>query len=136
MTEQRKAPRQKSLLRGYVYFGNSPNAVECIVRDISEIGARLKFQYPPAAVEVLDLHIPVKGQKPHANVRWQQNDEIGVVFASVSALAAPPSSTVAAPQPPEAELAKRVYRLEAEIVALQQLVKRLQQKIGSKADAA
>jgi hypothetical protein len=136
MTEHRDAPRQKSLLRGYVYFGTSPNAVECIVRDISESGARLKFQYPPAAVEVLDLHIPVKVQKLHANVKWQQNDEIGVTFAFASALAAPPSSTLAASQASEAELAKRVYRLETEIVALQQLVKRLQQKIGSKTDAA
>jgi hypothetical protein len=136
MTEQRNAPRQKSLLRGFVYFGNSPSAVECIVRDISEGGARLKFQYPPAPVEVLDLHIPIKGQKLHAYVRWQQNDEVGVAFAAAPALGAPQPSPLLASPAPESELARRVQRLEADITALQKLVKRLQQQVGNNMDAA
>ena len=81
------------------------------------------------AVKVLG-HIPIKDQKIRANVKWQQNDEIGIAFASAFALATPQSSALAAPQASDDELVKRVQRLETEITALQQLVKRLQQKIG------
>jgi hypothetical protein len=69
-------------------------------------------------------------------VKWQQNDEIGIAFASAFTLAPPQSSALAAPQASDDELIKRVQRLETEITALQQLVKRLQQKIGNKIEAA
>jgi hypothetical protein len=61
MKEQRQAPRQKSFLRGFVYFGNSPSAVDCLVRDISDTGARLKFSGGFPAADIIDLHIPIKG---------------------------------------------------------------------------
>lgn len=136
MNEKRGAPRQKSLLRRIVYFGGSPCAVECLVRDVSETGARLKFQLPPAPADVLDLYIPIKGQNFRANVRWQQNDEIGVVFATAPALAASQASASTAPRTSDDDLAKRVQRLETEIAALRQLVRRLQQTIGSKIEVA
>jgi len=143
MVERRDALRQKSLLRGIVYFNGGNCAVECIVRDVSETGARLKFQRPPTAANVLDLHIPNKGQRLRANVRWHQNDEIGVAFESTlisseSALVSsvPQLSAAAVPTADNGDLAKRVQHLEAEIVALRRLVKRLQQKISDENEAA
>lgn len=128
MSDKRGAARQKSLLRGFVYFGNSPSAVECIVRDISETGARLKFQNLPIIADALDLHIPAKGHTLHADVKWYQRDEIGVAFVKASALGDPCAV--------DGELSERVKRLEVEIAALKQLVRRLQQNSGSKSEAA
>lgn len=133
MNEKRGAPRQKSLLRGIVYFGGSPCAVECLVRDVSETGARLKFQLPPAPCDALDLHIPIKGQKLHAHVRWQQNDEIGIAFTAMPSAAARPPVTPAATTSYE-DLAERVQRLETELAVLQQLMRKLQQKTANKSD--
>ena len=129
MTEKRHSPRQKSFLRGYVYFGNSPSAVDCLVRDFSDTGARLKFSGAPAVTEILDLHIPVKGQSFRSRVQWHADDEIGVNFDCLAA-----AGTSA--HEGDVDLANRVNRLEAEISALKQLVKRLQKNTDNKTEAA
>lgn len=128
MAERRQAPRQRSFLRGLVYLGNSPSAVSCLVRDMSDTGARLTFSAPIATTEMLELHIPVKGQRLRGKVKWREADEIGIAFVSETAVATPPLS--------DDELAMRVARLEGEIAALKQTVKRLQKATASITDAA
>ena len=131
MSEKRQAPRSKSFLRGFVYFANSPSATECLVRDFSATGARLKFSSSPAASDILDLNIPVKGETFRATVQWREADEIGVAFATDAAVDAVDASHAS-----NDELAVRVNRLEAEIVTLKQLIKRLQKNAGKITDAA
>ena len=128
MTEKRKLARQKSFLRGIVCPADCNSTIDCLVRDISETGARLKFTSPQSIVENLDLHIPVKGQTFRAKVRWSNVDEIGVSFETNAAVDTSPQS--------DGELSGRVARLEAEIVALKQLIKRLQKDIGNKTEVA
>ena len=128
MAERRHTSRQKSFLRGLVYLGNSPSAVSCLVRDMSDTGARLTFSAPIAATEMLELHIPVKGQTLRGKVKWREADEIGIAFVSDAGAETPPAS--------DNELAVRVARLEGEIVALKQMVKRLQKATASITDAA
>jgi hypothetical protein len=115
MTEKRRVPRQKSFLRGFVYFGGSQSPVDCLVRDISDSGARLKFLGPQKITEITELHIPIKGQTFRSKVRWQAGNEIGIAFDTATANA----------HADDAALANRVDRLDAEIVALRRLVKRL-----------
>ena len=128
MSEKRQAPRQKSFLRGLVYFSNSPSGTDCLVRDISESGARLKFSAPPTATENLELHIPVKGQTLHARVQWRDGDEIGIAFITDAAMDRSHSKGD--------ELSIRVSKLEAEIASLKQLIKRLQKNNGNISDVA
>ncbi len=128
MAERRQASRQKSFLRGLVYLGNSPSAVSCLVRDMSDTGARLTFSGPITATETLELHIPVKGQTLRGKVKWREADEIGVAFISDAGAETPAAG--------DDELAVRVARLECEIVALKQMVKRLQKATTSITDAA
>jgi hypothetical protein len=70
----------KSYLHGFAYFGKAGTAVECVVHDISNSGARLKFLAAPAIVDTIELHIPSKGRVNRANVLWRAADEIGVDF--------------------------------------------------------
>ena len=128
MAERRQASRQKSFLRGLVYLGNSPSAVNCLVRDMSETGARLTFSAPIAAIDTLELHIPVKGQTLRGKVKWREADEIGIAFISDAGAESPSASGD--------ELAVRVERLEGEIAALKQMIKRLQKTTTSITDAA
>lgn len=116
-SERRQAQRQKSLLRGLVYFGNSPSALNCLVRDVSETGARLKFGGPITAPDTLELHIPNKNQIVRAKVKWREVDEIGVSFVIEAGVAGEPAG--------DGELAARVGRLEAEIAQLKLMLKRL-----------
>jgi hypothetical protein len=128
MAERRQASRQKSFLRGLVYLGNSPSAVSCLVRDMSDTGARLTFSTPIAATEMLELHIPVKGQTLRGKVKWREADEIGIAFISDAGIGTQSTS--------DDELVVRVERLEGEIAALKQIVKRLQKTTASITDAA
>lgn len=126
MGEHRQNSRQKSLLRGLVYFNNSPCATECIVRDTSDTGARIKFTVPPAGlVDYLELQIPLKAQKNKCRVVWRTNDEMGLIFlAANSDLAA--VSTVD----------ERLHQLEKEIADLKNILRRLQRSSEGGANVA
>ena len=126
MIENRESPRQnKCFFRGYVYFGGVLTAVDCVVRDISDTGARLQFPVPQKFDGLLDLHIPIKGQSFHARVRWHDGVEMGVQFH-------------AAEQADTGEIAldRRVDKLEAEIVLLRHAVKSLQKNGDKTTEAA
>lgn len=126
MSEKRPAPSQhKTFLRGLAYFGNNPSAVDCVVREMSETDARLKFSGPPLYSENFELHVPIRGRSWRATVRWHEGDELGIALSTVGL-----AST--GTEPGDA----RLDRLEAEIVALKQIVKRLQRMAGDKTEAA
>jgi hypothetical protein len=117
MPRERNSIRQRSLLRGVVYFEKSPFAAECIVRDLSDAGARLEFTAPPVSTaERLELQIPVKGERHRCRIVWRSDMEAGIAFAD-------------APTACEVEsLSERMKRLEAEIAALKQIVRGLQRQ--------
>jgi hypothetical protein len=120
MANQRRSQRQKSLLRGIVYFDNNPCAVECLVRDVSDKGARAKFvDLPPAAAEWLELQIPIKGQRHRCKIVWRSDDELGLAFADAAQLG---NHDVTA---------ERMARLEAEVETLKRIVASLQPGDGA-----
>ncbi len=126
-TERRRAPRQKSLLRGTVYANNRRSAVDCVIRDISPHGARLVFPDSIALPDTLDLHIPQKDQTLRVHVIWRNGPDCGVAFAQAAD---------AAPGEPAADLTVRVERLEAELAALKRVLKRLKADVEGDSDAA
>ncbi|MFZ0425745.1 MAG: PilZ domain-containing protein [Xanthobacteraceae bacterium] len=115
MIEKREAPRRKCFLRAFVYFEGRETAVDCVVRDISDIGARLQFGKPIDLSELLDLHIPIKGQSFHAEKRWHNGDEIGVAF-----------NAAAKANTGDTGADRRVARLQAEIAVLKKAIRHLQ----------
>jgi hypothetical protein len=126
MSERRRHTRHKSFLRGCIYYNNRCSATDCLVRDVSEAGARLIFSSAVNVPDVIDLHIPQKEQMLRARVQWRKGDEIGVTFAA--------DELSDRALPPEQDLAKRVEKLEAEIVALRKLLKRLKAEIAPGAE--
>ena len=127
--ERRRITRNKSFLRGMIYFNNRRNVVDCLIRDISPYGARLIFSDAVTAPDVLDLYIPQKEQTLRAHVIWRHGTEVGVAFEQAS------------PQPDQAgeasgDLAERVTRLEAELAAMKRMLKKLKADAGPDADVA
>src|SRR3954465_5789330 len=82
--ERRRMARQKSFLRGMIYFNNRRNAVDCLVRDISPYGARLIFSDAVTTPDVLELYIPQKEQTLRVQVIWRHGQEAGVAFAQAA----------------------------------------------------
>ncbi len=129
MGERRHSSRQKSFLRGCVYFNKRRNALDCLIRDISSEGARIVFSETVSVPDVVDLYIPQKEQTVRARVQWRHGDEIGLAF---------PDGVRSAQRPAEDELAARVAQLENEIVSLRRALKRLKNEVsrGDDVDAA
>ena len=121
MKERRTSARQRSFLQGRIYFNNRRSSIDCLVRDISEHGAKLKFSEAIAIPEVVELYIPNRDESYRAKVQWRAGDEVGVAFGPDEA----PSPSLV-PDAPAADLAARVRRLESEVSSLQRKVNELQ----------
>jgi len=131
MGERRKSQRHKSFLRGCVYFNKRRSAVDCLIRDISDEGARIIFSDAVNVPDVVEIYIPQKEQTLRAYVQWRHGDEIGLSF----------SESGRAPAPPQAgELTARVAQLERDIAELRRALKRLKNEVengaGGDVDAA
>jgi hypothetical protein len=125
LSERRGTARQKSFLRGLIYFNNRRNVVDCLVRDISPYGARLIFSDAVSTPDILDLYIPQKEQTLRAHVHWRHGQEVGVAFSPTSDL------------PGDAgNLAERVQKLEVEIANLKRMLKKMKAEAGPEPDAA
>jgi hypothetical protein len=120
MTDRRSALRQKSFLQGRIFYNHRRTSVDCLIRDFSDTGAKLKFSESIAVPEVMELYIPHKDEFRRARVQWRYGGEMGVAFGD--AVDSPESVPTAMPI---ADLAGRVQRLEAEIVSLRRIVNEL-----------
>jgi hypothetical protein len=132
--ERRRSARQKSFLRGMIYFNNRRNVVDCLVRDISQYGARLIFSDAVTTPDVLELYIPQKEQTLRINVIWRHGQEVGVAFAQAAQMDA--VAETGAPGSSGQALAERVARLEMEIVGLKRILKKMKTDSGPEFDVA
>lgn len=117
MAERRNSRRSKAFLQGFVYVSRKRGALACLVRDLTDKGARIVFSDTITLPDMLELYIPHHEQTLRARVTWRKNDEIGLAFVVEERPAeAGPSAT---------EVAHRVAMLEAEITSLRALLKQM-----------
>ena len=121
--ERRTLLRKRSFLQGRLYFNNRRSSLDCLVRDISNQGAKLKVSDSVAIPEIVELHIPNKDETYRAKVQWRTGFEIGVTFDDDQA--APSIVPSAGP----ADLLERVRRLEAEVASLHRKLNELQNEL-------
>ena len=83
----RRAPRRRSLLSGKLVFDQAGAcSLDCVIRDLSETGARIRLggALPtPAAVHLVDLR---HGVAYEARVLWRRGVEIGLAFGAAHPL--------------------------------------------------
>ena len=130
--ERRKSPRQRSFLRGFVRLGDQNYSLDCVVRDVSETGAKLRFKFPISFIGHVELHIPEKQKIIQASVVWVDNFEMGVSFRVAVTIADPAPTTADAADAADAELLDRVAQLEAEITGLKQLLRHREEQRDSR----
>jgi hypothetical protein len=121
--ERRLSARQKSFLQGRIYFNNRRSSVDCLVRDYSETGARLKFSETITVPEAIELYLPNREEIHRARVEWRSGNEMGVSFGEEA------RSPSLAPDASQGDLAVRVHALEAEVAGMKRLLNELRTAI-------
>ena len=121
--EHRGWPRQKTFLRGKLYYNNRLNVVDCLIRDVSEGGARLVIPEGIAIPDDVELHIPHKDQTFFTRIVWRRGQEIGATFLNGSRSKAD-------------DVMARLGRLEDEVSALKRIIKKLKADSGLETDVA
>lgn len=115
LMDRRKTARRKTFLGGRVLFNHRQSSADCIIRDLGEQGARLKFHHTAYVPDRFDVQVPRMERSFRAHVTWRLRDEIGVSFVD----AATASNVV------PFDMAIRLQRLAADKARLQQRVAEL-----------
>jgi hypothetical protein len=122
MKERRTSSRTRSFLQGRLFYNRRRSSVDCLVRDYSAEGAKLKLSETVAVPEVMELYIPNRDEIHRARVEWRSGDEMGVSFAGEDA----PSI---APGMPLADAGARLLALEQDVAALKRAISELRAEI-------
>jgi hypothetical protein len=119
MPERRSASRQKTFLQGRLFFDNGRASVDCLIRDISEHGAKLRFSSAVATPDAVELHIPNKRESYQARVKWRNGEEIGVSFKQEEGAALPAPGAAG-------DWPARIQKLEQDVALLQRKLNEMQ----------
>jgi hypothetical protein len=126
--ERRIAARQRTVLRGCIYYNKRSAAADCLVRDVSDSGARLELSENVVIPDLIELNIPKKEETFHARVLWRRGNEVGVAYVDGRNGRDPDHGAGHLEAPAQrgnngAELGDRVQRLEAEILSLKGMIR-------------
>ena len=124
MPNARKADRIRSLLTARVVFNKGASTVDCIVRNISPIGARLDIADSMALPTEFDLDIPHKGRTFRARIAWRSEGLVGVETID-GRFAAPAIDADESEADRCDRLMRENARLRAEVLELKQRVAQL-----------
>lgn len=122
-SEIRRDVRKRTFLRGRIVYNAGAASMDCIIRDLSESGARLELSETSALPEVFDLYVQTKDATFRSTMCWRRGGEVGVTFETASQRAPAPSASDAS----LAVLVRRVAELEAENAALRSLLTKMNQ---------
>lgn len=131
MDPRRRSPRIRTLLRARLVYQSGACSVDCVVRNISDHGAKIGVTTSLTLPDQMDLIIPQKGMKVRVRVCWRHADEMGVEYMAMA------EKPVPAADVPHTEtiLLDRIRHLEAENERLVRLVATLTLERGLPAPA-
>lgn len=80
MADLRTSPRRRTLLGARIEFNNRSSTMNCVVRDLSDTGARLALASAAQLPEQFDLVVEPQNRKYRATVKWKRLALVGVAF--------------------------------------------------------
>ena len=80
--DQSRDARKRIFKAGIASYQNDSLTANCVVRDINESGAKLRFEEGAFVPEKFALCIPIDGTKRDCEVKWRRDLDMGVVFVS------------------------------------------------------
>lgn len=114
MIERRALVRHKTFMKGRIYFNNRLSSMDCIIRDVTDKGARLEFSENVTLPEAFELHLPNKDEYFAAHVEWRKGNYLGVTWRSEYSPNSRGEDGLA-----EFPIADRVTKLEHDVALLQ-----------------
>jgi hypothetical protein len=115
MPDRRQSPRDKVIYGGVAEIGEGGATRECVVRDISDKGARIEFSnIIKLPRQPISLTIARKGRSFLAKIIWWRDNFIGVAF-----------SREARSELPVSDLDERLRKSEQKKRQLQRRIKEL-----------
>lgn len=116
-SDQRVAPRLKALIAARIAFNNGQSTLDCLIRNLSDTGAKLTVSAAGTLPECFDLIIAQKSVTRRARIAWRRGEDIGVRFE-----AGHPSESS---DPDASALTRRIRELEVEVARLQSRILQL-----------
>lgn len=77
--QRRSQRRQRVLKGGTIIFNGGNSTIDCVVRDLSETGARLRVESVIGVPNEFELRVS-DGRSWRCRMRWRSNTECGVEF--------------------------------------------------------
>jgi hypothetical protein len=115
MLDRRQSPRNKVIYGGTADIGETGAKAECVVRNISQQGAKIEFETPISLPgKQMILTIARKGRSFVAEAIWWRDNFVGVAFGTE------PSSEL-----PASDLEERLRKSEQKKLELQRRIKAL-----------
>ena len=112
MQDRRQTARDKMIYSGAAEIGEAGAARDCVIRNISESGARIEFSDAVRfSKQQLSLTIARKGRSFLAKIVWWHDNFVGVAFGSEA-----PSTL------PVSDLDERLRQSEAKKLQLQRRI--------------
>jgi hypothetical protein len=78
--EKRSVQRARTLLTGKIVYGEVPYSLDCVIRDLTETGARVRVPDPYALPDRLLLLEIRKFVAFETRVKWRKKNEIGLAL--------------------------------------------------------
>lgn len=85
MFDRRREHRGRTYLGSQVAFNNRWSTIDCLVRNMSQTGAKIEFAHAVLLPSEFELIIPQKGNSRRVRVVWRQATALGVSFVDPDA---------------------------------------------------
>ncbi|MCW5682039.1 MAG: PilZ domain-containing protein [Xanthobacteraceae bacterium] len=131
MLEQRQVLRHRTFLQGRVLYNGGRSSIDCIIRELTEEGARLVFSGSAPLPHTFELNIPNRDQTIRVEIVWNHGNEVGVKFApNAEAPNIVPALAPAASPGTHGTAMERIEKLERELASLRRRIADLEAKNG------
>lgn len=80
MSERRTTHRRRSYLGATIAFNERRSTMDCLVRNLTEAGAKIDFPHGVLIPDRFDITVPHRGIETRCRVVWRREAELGVAF--------------------------------------------------------
>ena len=80
MLDRRKLHRDRTYLGGRIAFNNRCSTFDCLVRNLSQDGAKIAFSDSATVPSEFDVTIHRKGESRRARIVWRDETQAGIRF--------------------------------------------------------
>ena len=108
--------RKRCFMAATISFNKGLTSCECVIRNLSESGARLDVASPVSLPTFFHLYIPAQQKQLFVELKWRSESEVGIEFCDEGLGA---TTALEHRDQSSASLRHRIRELEAEVGRLQ-----------------